>query len=99
MRKTIAVLALAAASTIGLSACSMTPTLDQEQVEEQISTQLQEQVGRAPEEVTCPGDLEGEVGTTMVCQLSDSGQTLDVTVTVTSVEGSTVNFDIAVADA
>ena len=35
----------------------------------------------------------------MTCVLSDGGQTIDVTVTVTRVDGGDVEFDIQVADA
>ncbi|MFN8213463.1 MAG: DUF4333 domain-containing protein [Candidatus Nanopelagicales bacterium] len=38
------------------------------------------------------------MGATVTCELTADGQTLPVTATVTSVEGSTVNFDIQVAD-
>ena len=38
------------------------------------------------------------VGATVTCELTADGQTLPVTATVTSVDGSTVNFDIQVAD-
>jgi predicted thioesterase len=34
----------------------------------------------------------------MTCDLTAGGQSLPVTVTVTSVDGSTVNFDIEVAE-
>ena len=43
-------------------------------------------------------DRQAEVGATVTCELTADGQTLPVTATVTSVEGSTVNFDIQVAD-
>lgn len=81
---------------LALSACSA--TVAQENVEGQIAQQLAEQVGETPDSVSCPGDLPAEVGAKMECTLTEGGQTLGVTVTVTSIEGSTVNFDIDVAD-
>jgi len=48
--------------------------------------------------VTCPEDLEGVVGTQLRCELVAGNDTYGVTVTVTSVKGTTVNFNIAVDD-
>lgn len=96
--KRIAVVALLI-STLALTSCGLlTPKVAQADVEQQISTQLAKQVGTAPDKIECPGDLEGTVGTTMTCVLTHQGQSLDVTVTVTSVEDNTVRFDIKVAD-
>ena len=60
--------------------------------------QLESQVGQAPDKVNCPDDLEGKVDATMTCVLTAGSDTLDVTVTVTQVDGSDVSFDIKVAD-
>ena len=96
MKKT---LALVAGSLIALSACGGTSSVSAEDVAAQISTQLEAQVGTAPDSVTCPSDLPGRgVGATVTCELTADGQTPPVTATVTSVEGSTVNSDIQVAD-
>lgn len=73
-------------------------TVDREAVAEQISEQLTKQVGRAPESVTCPSDLKGDKGETLQCELTDSGETYGVTVTVTSVKGGDVKFDFKVDD-
>ena len=48
--------------------------------------------------MTCPDDLPGEVGGEMRCELTEGSDTLGLTVTVTSVEDTTVNFDIEVDD-
>ncbi|WP_299056119.1 DUF4333 domain-containing protein [uncultured Nocardioides sp.] len=66
-------------------------------VEEQITTQLAEQVGTAPEDVTCPEDLVGEQGATATCTLEADGEEYDVAVEVTGVDGTNVNFSIEVA--
>ena len=47
------------------------------------------------DEVSCP-DLPADVGATQRCSLRAGGDTYGVTVTVTSVQGSDVKFDIAV---
>lgn len=74
------------------------PSVTAEAVAQQVSDQLAQQVGTAPESVTCPGALEGVVGTEMRCALIDSGATYGVTVTVTKVQGTSINFDIKVDD-
>ncbi len=73
-------------------------TVDKAAVAEQITEQLTQQVGRAPESVTCPSDLKGDKGETLQCELTDSGETYGVTVTVTSVQGGDVKFDFKVDD-
>ncbi|MFI9511331.1 DUF4333 domain-containing protein [Nocardia sp. NPDC052566] len=66
-------------------------------VQEQVATELGGQVGKRPKSVTCPQDLAAKVGTTMRCTLrDDTDATYGLTVTVTSVEGSNVNFDVKV---
>ncbi|WP_344090903.1 DUF4333 domain-containing protein, partial [Nocardiopsis composta] len=57
---------------------------------------LEEQVGQTPDDLTCPEDLPAEVGSSIRCELTAGGQTLGVTITTTSVEGSDVNFDVEV---
>ena len=57
------------------------------------------EVGFRPD-VSCPDDLEAEVGAETRCTLSVEGDSKEygVTVTVTSVEGDTANFDVKVDD-
>ena len=45
-------------------------------------------------DLTCPGNLQGKVGTTMTCTLERNGKTYDVVVTVTSVEGLRINYSV-----
>jgi sRNA-binding carbon storage regulator CsrA len=66
-------------------------------VEEQITSQLAEQVGVSPKNVTCPEDLVGEEGASTVCTLEADGEEYDVAVEVTGVDGTNVNFSIEVA--
>lgn len=50
-------------------------------------------------DVTCPEDLAAKVGTTSRCTLTaEDGSSVGVTVKVTSVEGTKMNFDIQVDD-
>ncbi len=81
------------------AACSTTLTVSKDQVAQQINDQLTQQVGQSPDSVTCPQDLPGQVGATMRCTLTAGGESYGVTVTVTSVEGTNVKFNIQVDDA
>ena len=57
------------------------------------------QTGQPKPDITCPEDLAGKVGTTTRCTLkADDGSTLGVTVTVSSVDGHKINFDIKADD-
>lgn len=91
---TLAVTALALSTLAGCG--DSTPTVKQSKVEDTISGKLEEQVGQAPDDVSCPGDLEGKVGTTMRCQLTAGSDELGVSVKVTSVKDSKVNFSFEV---
>lgn len=72
------------------------PTLLEASVEQEVSDQLEAQVGTAPDEIDCPDDLVGREGEEMRCVLRAGEDELGVTVTVTEVEGQDVRFDIAV---
>ena len=69
-----------------LTGCGKVATNDS--VEEQIKSQL------GTDTADCPSDLQGEVGQSVVCTASKGDAPFDVRVTVTSVEGDTINFDI-----
>lgn len=89
----IALVALAALGGCGDS----TPTVKQSTLEDKISSGLEKEVGATPDDVSCPDELEGKVGTTMTCTLTAGSDELDVSVKVTSVQDSKVNFDFEVA--
>ncbi len=102
MRRLFGSAVWAAAAVATAAACSFSAgtsvSVDKADVAKEISANLEKQVGRAPESVECPENLEGKVGVTMRCTLKDSGETYGVTVTVTKVEGTDVKFDIKVDD-
>jgi hypothetical protein len=76
----------------------MVLTVDKKVVAQEISDQLEQQNGKKPDSVSCPDNLNGVQGATLRCTLADAGQTYGVNVTVTSVEGSDVKFDIKLDD-
>ena len=89
-----------AAASMAVAGCSFSVGTNTEKsvastdVADQISTKVNEKAGHKPDSVTCPGDLKATVGATLDCQMKDDGKTYGVNVTVTSVDGAKVNFDI-----
>lgn len=89
-----------------LTACTVsvgTASLSAAEVEEKATAALAEGQGIPLEEMPpleCPSDLTAEVGASIVCVIGDPavGNTYDVTITVETVEGDDVGFDIQVAD-
>jgi hypothetical protein len=91
-----------------LSACSAsvsvgTPSVPADEVERQAIEALAEGQGVPLADMppmACPSDLPGEIGASIVCILGDPavGNTYDVTITVDSVEGDDVGFDVQVAE-
>jgi Domain of unknown function (DUF4333) len=86
-------LAAVPALALGLSACSS--SIEQDELERQVSSTIESQFGVAAD-VSCPGDLEAEVDASTDCTATDpdSGEEIALQITVTSVEGDTANFDI-----
>lgn len=95
-------------SVLVLSACSAsvsvgTPSVPADEVERQAIEALAEGQGVPLADMPpmeCPSDLPGEIGASIVCILGDPavGNTYDVTITVDSVEGDDVGFDVQVAE-
>ena len=102
MRRLLASAVWAAAAVTTAVACSFSAGtsvwVDKAELAKQISAQLKQQVGRAPDSVDCPDNLKGEVGATTRCMLKDGDDAYGVKVNVTKVEGTNVNFDIKVDD-
>lgn len=67
-------------------------SMPQERLEELTADQLEQAFGVRPDTVTCPGDLKGEVGETMRCELTAGPDTLGVTIEVVGVEGEQIEF-------
>ncbi len=81
----------------GLAACGNVVPADD--VATAAEDSLEQQVGIRPD-VTCPEDLEAEVGAETRCTLTVDGdpEEYGVTVTVTAVEGEEAQFDVVVDD-
>jgi hypothetical protein len=84
------------ALAFGLAACG-TATLSADDVAKGAADGLERQVGQRPD-ITCPDDVEAKVGRKTRCTLTAEGLEGEygVTVTITSVEGDTANFDVEV---
>jgi hypothetical protein len=80
----------------GLAGCGSS-ALAADDVATSAEDALEAQVGARPN-VSCPDDLDAEVGAETRCTLTVDGddQEYGVTVTVTSVEDETANFDVQV---
>jgi Domain of unknown function (DUF1707)/Domain of unknown function (DUF4333) len=61
-----------------------------------VSGDFQDQIGHAPERVTCPGDLAGRVGEFERCSITDNGKRYNADVTVTAVNGSRITTHEAI---
>lgn len=76
-----------------------TPKLGADKLADTVAEKLAATTGQPKPQVTCPEDLAGKVDTTTRCTLTAAdGTTMGVTVTVTSVDGTQINFDIKVDD-
>lgn len=96
-RRLAGLIALACLTTAGCAASigSSTPTVEEADLERSVTRTLADQLGQV-DNVDCPDDLSGEVGATLECSMTADGVNRTMTVTVTSVEGETVNYDIEV---
>jgi hypothetical protein len=75
------------------------PKLSADKLATTVAEKLAATTGQPKPDITCPEDLVGKVGTTTRCTLTaDDGSTLGVTVTVSSVDGEQINFDIKADD-
>jgi hypothetical protein len=66
-----------------------TPKLDTNQLELELKTQIEEQLGASDVTVECPADISAEAGATFECTASDlGGRSFVVTVTQSDDEGN-----------
>jgi Domain of unknown function (DUF4333) len=90
----LAVVATVGAAVMVLGACS--GSVSESDLEERVAGSVFTGAGAFPA-VSCDGDLRAEVDATTSCSVffSDTLESVTVDLTVTSVDGGTVNFDIA----
>lgn len=98
-------LALLAGSLVLLTGCGVSvgngsddvPTLGTDDLEQEVATQLEAEVGTAPKAVTCDDPLPAEVDAQVRCVLTAPDDTrIGMTVTTTAVDGDNVRFGIRV---
>ena len=68
-------------------------------LEAEVSAQLEQLVGQAPDSVDCPDALPAEVDAEVRCTLTSGDTMFGLTLTVTSVEDGKALFDVVVDDA
>jgi len=76
----------------GVGACSN--VVPRDDVASAVGSELQKQGVKIDTNVTCPEDLEAEVGRSIRCEFTTDGQPVDAVARVTSVEGDQAKFDI-----
>ena len=90
MTRTFTVAVLAA--TLVLSGCSR--VVDTDELEAQISSELQRQAGVTPTSVDCPDDVPAEAGGTFTCTATaDDGSTATIEVVQQDDEGN-LNWEV-----
>ena len=97
--RTLLISGAAAGLMAGVGACSCSigtssHAVSKNDVAQQITSKLTDAAGNKPDSVTCPSDLEAKVGAQLNCTMKVKNQTFNVNVTVTSVNGSDVKFDM-----
>ncbi len=99
MRKAIGPLAMLAAVTASIAGCGWqtadgVPAVDTTDLQSDIAERFAE-AGERPESVTCEAPLVGEVGQTANCDVVMSPtNSFAPIVTVTSVDGATINYEL-----
>ena len=96
MPRRLLLLVACPALVLGLGACGA-GSLPPDEVATGAEEALEKQAG-VRTDVSCPGELDAEVGAEARCTVSVEGDPAEygVTVTVTSVNGDTANFDVTV---
>ncbi|MCT9079485.1 DUF4333 domain-containing protein [Streptomyces fulvoviolaceus] len=95
----VAVGVLLAGCSASVSVGNSEPKLSADKLATTVAEKLAATTGQPKPDIACPEDLAGKVGTTTRCTLTaGDGSTLGVTVTVSSVDGSNINFDIKADD-
>ncbi|MGO9383714.1 MAG: DUF4333 domain-containing protein [Mycobacterium sp.] len=85
-------------ASVGACSCSIgagsSHAVSKSDIASQITSKLTDAAGNKPDSVTCPGELPAKVGSQLNCEMKVKNQTFNVNVTVTSVNGNDVKFDM-----
>ncbi len=84
-------------ATAGACSCSVgtgPKAVGKSDVAGQITSKMTDAAGNKPDSVSCPGDLPAKVGAQLNCEMKVKNQPLNVNVTVTTVDGDNVKFDM-----
>ncbi|GHJ36013.1 DUF4333 domain-containing protein [Streptomyces sp. TS71-3] len=91
--------ALLAGCSVSASVGKPAPKVSKAKLADTVSERLAATTGQAKPHITCPENLVGKKGNSTRCTLTASdGSTLGVTVTVSSVDGDNIKFDIKADD-
>ena len=93
--------AVALLTALALAACGASteaPTLSKDEIATQAKAALEKVVGQTAPPIDCPEDIPAEVGGTTTCTMHADEGDYAVSVTITSVDGEDVKFDVQVAD-
>ena len=85
---------MASAGACSCSVGTSSPAVGTSDVASQITSKMTDAAGNKPDSVTCPSDLPAKVGAQLNCEMKVKNQTFNVNVTVTSVNGNDVKFDM-----
>lgn len=90
---------LVAVTVLGFGLTGCGSSIAQGELQRQVSSTIESRFGVAAD-ISCPGDLDGEVDASTECTAidPDTGEKVVLRITVTSVEGETANFDIRPVD-
>lgn len=96
--RTLLISGAAAGLAAGVGACSCSigtsHSVSKSDVAGQITAKMTDAAGNKPESVSCPTDLPAKVGAQINCDMKVKDRPFNVNVTVTSVNGSDVKFDM-----
>ena len=95
-RRTLAIISVTL--MLGATACG-SGSVSTADLEAEVSAQLEQLVGQAPDSVDCPDALPAEVDAEVRCTLTSGDTMFGLTLTVTSVEDGKALFDVVVDDA
>src|SRR5689334_10416724 len=85
---------MASAGACSCSIGSSSHSVNKSDVANQITAKMTDAAGNKPDTVTCPTDLPAKVGAQINCEMKVKRSTYNVNVTVTSVNGDDVKFDM-----